>query len=590
MIENKKTMSRQEKETLLKRLKERIAPKMGLIYLAAFLAWLQFLMRVISFYLIAQSCYRLYQGKTVHLLYLGLALLGLNFCGFLLALFAKKLQGVASQYARDSLKKSFFDAFIARDGHFEENTTLADTFTVASQGIDSLDTYYSHYLSLSLRTLLNCSSVLLILCFIFPKGVLLFLLSLPFIPISILAMQKRSKAIMNHYWHSYMDVGNLFLDDLKGLNTLYSYQVDQDYEEEFLRKAEDFRLATMRLLSFQLQAVAYMDSIMYLGIGLSGLLAVHALIAGQLSLASFIFFILIATEFFAPIREQGYGMHLVMMNTKMADRIFSFLDSISLEPEREDLLGAQLSAFDSLSLVDLSFSYDQNPLLEDINLTLKKGQITALAAVSGLGKTSLAQLFLKRLTPLSGAIYFGDKEIAELSQKAINQEVMYVSDQSYILDKSIYDNLAMATDMSKAQLMDWLERTNSLAFIKDLPDGLDSLVGENGQNLSPGQRQQLVCLRALLAKRSFYIFDEITASVDSENEALILDLIGKVAKEAIVLMITHKMKQVALADQVLFLEAKGKSQLASPASLYATNEVYRHLVDTQARLEANYYG
>ncbi len=134
----------------------------------------------------------------------------------------------------------------------------------------------------SLRTQFNCATVLLLVFLIFPLGAVIFILALPLIPISIIAMQKRSKRIMNRY--SYMDVGNLFLDDLKGLNTLYSYQADAGYEKTFNEQAEDFRDATMELLSFQLQAVGYMDAVMYLGIGLSGFVAVNSLAAGNLPL------------------------------------------------------------------------------------------------------------------------------------------------------------------------------------------------------------------------------------------------------------------------------------------------------------------
>ncbi|KHD46331.1 ABC transporter ATP-binding protein/permease [Streptococcus hongkongensis] len=589
MIEKNTSLTRQKKKALLGRLKKEVASKMPLIYLAAFLSWLQFLTRIISFYLIAQMAYRIYQGYPINLGNLLLALLGLNGLGFGLAYFAKKLQGIASQFARDNLKKAFFEAFIKQDGHFEQDVSLADTFMVASQGIDSLDTYYSHYLSLSFRTLFNCSSVLALVLAVFPKGALVFLLTLPLIPLSIILMQNRSKKIMAHYWGTYMDVGNLFLDHLKGLNTLYSYQVDQAYEDNFLKKAESFRVATMNLLAFQLQAVGYMDVVMYLGVGISGLLSVNAMALGQLNLASFLFFILIATEFFVPIREQGYGMHLVMMNTKMADRIFSFLDSITTDNELLAYQSETMPAFDQVSVRNLSFSYDQKPLLSNITIDLQKGQLTALAGVSGRGKTSLAQLFLKRFLADSGNIFFGKQSIRDLSQKAINTEVMYISNQSYLLNQSIYDNLAMATDMSKEDLQIWLKKTDCLNFIDKLPDGLDTLVGSDGDYLSPGQRQQVICTRAILAKRSFYIFDEITASVDQDNEKVIMELIKHLASEAIVLMITHKMKQVALADQVLFLEAKQIARVADPVSLYQQNKIYRNLVDTQTGLEESQY-
>lgn len=587
MNDTTEKISRAKKKMLLRRLKERIAPKRFLLYVSAFLSWLQFLMRLMSFYLIAKQFTAFLAGQALQLTRLLVILLILNAVGFGLAMIAKQLQGLASQFARDSLKQSFFDVFIAMDGQFDQQSTVADVLTVASQGIDSLDTYYSYYLSLAMRTAFNCTTVLLLVFLIYPIGGLVFILSLPLIPISIVAMQKRSKRIMNHYWSTYMDVGNLFMDDLKGLNTLYSYQADERYEESFVNKAEAFRKATMQLLGFQLQAVGYMDAVMYLGIGLSGFLAVQALSVGGISFFDFLFFILIATEFFAPIREQGYGMHLVMMNTKMADQIFGFLDSVEAVDQGK---GVALPAFDRIDIQDLSFSHGEKALLRDITMTIKKGELTAVAGVSGQGKTSLAQLLLKRYQADSGQIFLGDVAIDLASKQAINQEILYVSDQSTLLNMSIYENLAIATQLTRKELLSWIDEHGILSFIYWLPDGIDTIVGENGCHLSAGQRQQVICARALLSQRSCYIFDEATSSLDAENEAAIHRLLQQLAKKAIVIVITHKMKYLKQADQVLFLSPEQSASLASPRELYRHHLAYRQLVDTQAELEANLYG
>ena len=586
MAQEQEKISRSRKKELIARLKEQIQPKMKLVYLSAFLAWLQFIMRILSFALIAKVLSDLYERIPLNFLSVLFWLFFFSSLGFTLSLLAKNFQGVASQFARNKLKAAFFQAFVDKDGEFQDSKTAADVLTVASQGIDSLDTYYSYYLPLSLRTYLNCLTVLVVVFFLFPAGGLIFILSLPLIPISVVLMQKRSRRIMNRYWASYMDVGNLFLDDLQGLNTLYSYQADAKYEKEFAAQAEDFRDATMELLGFQLQSVGYMDAVMYLGIGLSGFVAASMLQAGHLSLFAMIYFVFIATEFFTPIREAGYGMHLVMMNTKMADRIFGFLDSIEKEAKEEQ---QELTPFSELTVSGLDFALADRKLFEELSFKMKRGQILAIAGESGRGKTTLAKLLLGKRQVDRGSIFLGEKEIKSLSKSTIYQEVMYVSANSVLLNASIIENLQLAVDWSRGEIEGWLAENGVLAFVRDLPQGLDTLVGENGSQLSPGQRQQIICVRAILAKRSLYLFDEVTSSVDKDNEAAIYDLLTLVAQDALVIEITHKMKQVAKASQVLFI-GKETTVWGTPTEVYEQSEEYRQLANTQQELEKLTHG
>ena len=581
----KQKISRERRKELKNRLKKELGDRMRFVYIASFLSWIQFLMRVISFGFIAKGFSNLYNKIDFNLFAYVVIAIGLNIFGFWISIFAKRYQGVASQFARDNLKVKFFDVFSKSDEEVFKGYSTADVLTVASQGIDSLDTFYSNYLTTTLRTYFNCATILLIVAFIYPLGGLAFLVSIPFIPVSIVLIQKRSAKIMQHYWSTYMDVSNLFMDDLKGLNTLYSYSADAIYEKKFNESAENFRLSTMELLKFQLQSVGYMDGVMYLGIAISGFLAVLSVSKGNMSIFNFIFFVLIATEFFTPIRELGYCMHLLMMNTKMADRIFTFLDSVNNEKKTE-VSNINLKSIDNIEFKNLSFSYDDRKILNNINLSITKGSLFAIAGESGLGKSTFAKVLFKNLENYSGEILIDGKSLRDFSKSDINSLGFYVSPDSYVFNESIMDNLKKATKLSEHEILEWIEEKNILKFVKTLPDGFNTIIGENGKLISPGQRQQIICVRSLLANRKIYIFDEMTSSVDTENEIAILDLIKMISKNSIVMFISHKMKQVNKADFVLFMGKEKSWDFGKPEDLYNSNYEYKMLLDKQNEMEA----
>ena len=580
----KQKISRERRKELKHRLKKELGDRMRFVYISSFLSWIQFLMRIISFGFIAKGFSNLYQKIDFNIFVYAVIAIGLNLLGFGISILAKRYQGVASQFARDNLKSKFFDAFSKSDKEAFKEYSTADVLTVASQGIDSLDTFYSNYLTTTLRTYFNCATILLIVAFIYPLGGLVFLVSIPFIPVSIVLIQKRSAKIMQHYWSTYMDVSNLFMDDLKGLNTLYSYSADAIYEKKFNESAENFRLSTMELLKFQLQSVGYMDGVMYLGIAISGFLAVLSVSKGNMSIFNFIFFVLIATEFFTPIRELGYCMHLLMMNTKMADRIFTFLDSVKGEKKTE-VVNIKLESIDNIEFKNLSFSYDDRKVLNNINLSINKGSLFAIAGESGLGKSTFAKILFKNLEDYSGEILIDGKSLKDFSKSDINSLGFYVSPDSYVFNESIIDNLKKATKLPEYEILRWIEEKNILQFVKTLPDGFNTIIGENGRLISPGQRQQIICVRSLLADRKIYIFDEMTSSVDTENEIAILNSIKMISKNSIVMFISHKMKQVNKADFVLFMGKEKSWDFGKPEDLYNSNFEYRLLLDKQNEME-----
>ncbi|WP_164682682.1 hypothetical protein [Streptococcus hyointestinalis] len=220
-----KKMSRERKKALLKRLKEQDLAKQRLIYRSAILSWIQLLMRVASSALIAYYVATGFERgfDQLNWIFFVLAISGLNLFGSGVASYAKNLQGLASQYARNQLKTQLFEADQVKSAQNEGQTSVTDVLTVASRGVDILDAYYGPYRNQTLRAYFNCATVMLIVPLLYPLGGAISVLGLPLIPSSIILMQKRSCHLMNCYRGSFMDVGNRFLDDLFGPNTLYTY-------------------------------------------------------------------------------------------------------------------------------------------------------------------------------------------------------------------------------------------------------------------------------------------------------------------------------------------------------------------------------
>ncbi len=551
------------------------------MYLSYFFSYLQFLTRVISFFIIAINIEKIINKVEIKLIESLLLLLIVNIFGFLLSSYAKKYQGIVSNYGRNSIKRKFLNAFKDNHKNFKNDQSSVDILNVASYGIDSLDTFYNLYLQLNFRSILNCTTVFILVFFIKPYASLIFLILLPLIPISIMLMQKASAKIMQEYWNSYGDVSNLFIDNLSGLNTLYVHNAIEKYENDFNNKAEKFRLATMKLLSFQLQSVGYMDFVMYLGVGLSGYYIINSYLTNSITIFQVIFFILIASEFFTPIRELGYCMHLLMMNIKMADKIFTFLDSVSTKTENEDI---NLKNVDKLTIKDLSFSYDLEKLITNINLIFEKGKFYSIAGKSGSGKSTLAKLILKELSASEGQIFFDNHNIDNLTEKDISAIVSYTSFDSFIFNGTIMDNLIIATDKNESEIIEFLKENNLMNFAFEFKNGLDSQVGEGGKLLSFGQKQQLLVARSMLSNHHIYIYDEITSNIDEESSNLILNMLKSLAKNKIVIFITHKMKQVLDSDLVIYID-NTKLFLSQPDLLLKDNQSFKESYYKQKELE-----
>lgn len=651
-------LSRTRCQHLIKRLIAQVGAETTSLYVVALLRWGQLITKLLTFAIIAKGFSAIYQRKGVDYILIVSVILLLTLCGVGLTFLTHRYQGRASQYARNQLKMQFFNK-VKHHAH-ESHSTLNEMLMIAAHGIESFDRFYSQCLMKALTLVTHCVTVLALVILIYPMGGLIFVVSGVMMSIVFIVIQRYSRDELQSYWESYVDIGAVFMDYLNGLNTLYTYGADEAYEQQFADKAEKFREKSMEMQLYQLQSVGYMESMMFLGIGVSGFFAVMAVSQGELSIFGMIFFMLLAVEFFVPIRQVMTTIPEMRLQLNMADRVFAFLDdeyiqasdnkaqdqldlfesnvnkmhtnklnnntsnadkSTTVSNEAVDLVALlkpkhathsvgnyvpetldahcdeaiqaeAIQLHDSISTIDfqeVSFAFEhQSPIIQQLTTHFERGQLYAIAGMSGSGKSTLRYILQGVLKPTHGQVLMNGVSVLSLSQSDYEQAIMTVSPESYVFSGSIMENLKLGTTLSDDAIKTMLSRQSLLQFVQTLPDGFETQVGENARWLSPGQRQQLIVARALLAERDVYIFDEMTASVDRDNEAEILNMIRLMSQSTIVIYISHKMSQVLLADTVLFMGKEGIVE-ATPTELLQSNDEFKALVATQQALEESVY-
>ena len=492
-----------------------------------------------------------------------------------------KMGYLSSKSVKKTLRQMIYKKLLKLGSSYKEQVNTSEVVQVAVEGVDQLETYFGAYLPQFFYALLAPLTLFAVLSFVNLPSALVLLICVPMIPITIMVIQKWAKKLLAKYWGQYSALGDTFLENLQGLTTTKIYQADEFKHQEMNAQSERFRKITMKVLTMQLNSITVMDLIAYGGAALGVILATIQFRNGQVDLFGCLLIILLAADFFLPMRLLGSYFHIAMNGMAASDKIFYLLDLP--EPENQ---GIPFPEDCTIECRDLSFSYEKDrEILHAVTMQFPQGSFSAIVGESGSGKSTISSLLMGRYRGYSGQISVGGQALSDLKEESLMKNVTYISHQSHLFKGTVRENLLIAAPDSKdAALWQVLEQVKLADFLRG-ENGLETVLNDNASNLSGGQCQRLALARALLHDSPVYIFDEATSNIDVESENDIMAQIHKLARTKTVILISHRLANVAQADCIYVMDHGHIVEKGNHHTLLDQKGVYEKLWSAQQELE-----
>lgn len=486
---------------------------------------------------------------------------------------------------KENLRKQIFNKLAILKSNKLNDIDTAKILQVSVEGVEQLDLYYSIFIPQFYYSMISPILLFIIFAFVNIYSAIILLVLLPVIPIVIIRISKFAKKVFAKYWNQYIKMGSTFLDNIQGLKELKIYNYDSVISKKMDNQAEEFRKITMKVLIMQLSSITVMDIVAYagaaIGIVISFLTSQNDIFFNLINPNILIlFFVLLAVEFFIPLRQLGSAFH-ISMNGVSSGKIIK--EILKIESKKEEVKDIKINDF-NINIKNLSFSYNENKILENINLDIKKNSITSIFGVSGSGKTTITNILKKQLKNYTGDVLISNYNLKNISENELYKNLGYISYNSHIFNISIRDNFLIYNEnITDKKIYEILNLVNLNGFIKD--KDLDYIIKEDSLNISGGERQRLILAFNLASDKNILILDEATSNIDSFSEKIILDIIKEISKNKTIIFITHRIKNLKIADYIYHLSDKKIIESGNYDTLINNKSKFYELYLIQQELE-----
>jgi ABC-type multidrug transport system fused ATPase/permease subunit len=368
-----------------------------------------------------------------------------------------------------------------------------------------------------------------------------------------------------------------------GIEMVQAFGREDDVRDRFHGRAEDVRRETMRQASVEARFLPGLIFLPTLGIAAVLLVGGREAIEGNLTIGEFTLFITLLLQLVWPLEALGWIINLGQRATAAASRSFAWLDGIASLPERDDPVRLPTGPL-ALRMEDVHFRYATgSEVLSGIDLEAAPGEIVAVCGATGAGKTSLLNLLPRFYDPTAGRVLLGGVDLREVALAELRTSVAVVTQKPVLFSIRLRDNLLGGRpDADWSEVLDACEVAGVAAFVEELPDGYDTLIGERGVNLSGGQRQRVALARALIANARVIVLDDPMSAVDTETERHLVEHLRPALSGRTVLISGQRLSTVLVADRAVVIEHGRVVEDGRPEALLQARGAFARLFGDEA--------
>ena len=450
---------------------------------------------------------------------------------------------------------------------------------ILTDGLDHVDAYMNQYIPQALYAVLIPLMISIAIIDSVSWIGWILLMTYPLIPFFMILIGKKADKLNKQQWERMQFLGGHFLDVLQGLTTLKVFGRAKEQVHVIGRLSGEFRDATLKVLRIAFLSALVLELIGTISTAMIAVYLGVSLVYGEVEFLPAFFILLLAPDFYAPLRQLGAAFHTGLSGKVSLTAVQEYLTSgIEVVRTGQETLKRPMQ---TIEFRDVAYEYEEDHVgLETFTGVLKRGCSYMLVGESGAGKTTISNVLMQLLTPTKGQVTVDGYDLQTLDSQWYHEQIAYLSQTPYIMSGTLRENLQFGLEASDETLWKVLQQVQLSDFVSALPLGLDTVIGEGGYGLSGGQRQRLALGRTLLRPAQILILDEVTAHLDVETENLIMQVLREYGQDKIVLYVGHRVQTMKYVDTLFVMQAGRLVEFGSYTDLVAQNGYFASLVNT----------